>query len=301
MQSSSEKLPLIAADGPDLSSKLGKKRPLDTTTASASCSTGPLKKRWSTMATEAPVTTSDASVGPSRANATLQEKASNAGLNPLDLLSEISATASILERKGDPLAHYVPYTLNNVPEEGETARAALAAAPAHVQMKSQIIRRRQQLARLQNVCGYQNPLTSALGSTSIKMPSWQHIPGTKSPAAKVSTVVEKAPQAPAAPTAKTVVTTTTEADATTATAKTPPINCDSSTTTKRADKEARSNKKKVDTTKSKPKTSWKKKLAKAETERKSKTPTAAAAAAAAAAPKREYNYQPLGGRSYCWM
>lgn len=285
MQSSSERLPLCTATGPEVAGRLGKKRPLETSTSTGSHGAGPLKKRWSTMASEATSANAASESASAEDKASdLQKKASAAGFNPLDLLSEISATAVILERKGDPLAHYMPYTLNNVPEEEETARAALAAAPAHLQLKSQIIRRRQQLARLQNVCGYQNP---SAAHEDIKLPSWQHIPAPAA-ATKVVAADAKPTSTPQVETASKIKTATTATE--TASTKTL-IHKDDTVMAKILKKEAPT-KKKTEKTKSKPKTAWKKKLASAES-KKEKTP--------AAAPKREYNYQPLGGRSYCWM
>ena len=292
MQSSSEKLPLIAADGPDSSSRLCKKRPLETTNSISS--TGPLKKRLSVMATDAPgaATSSAGAFVNEKANAILQKKAETAGFNPLDLLSEISATASILERKGDPLAHYQPRILNNLPEEeDEAAKAALAAAPAHVQMKSQMMRRRQMLARLQNTCGYQNP---AIGRTheDVKLPSWQRIPAPHLVPALASKVAASVPEeeSPAVVPKMAVVAPQTK-PAVTAEASVSPA--DAAVVPKVLSKKT---KKKAEA-KSKPKTAWKKKLASAAAaDTKSKKTTADASA-----PKREYNYQPLGGRSYCWM
>lgn len=271
MQSSSEKLPLIAADGPDSSSRLCKKRPLETTTSSSS-STGPLKKRWTVMATDAPAAAS-VSTTDDKATTTLLKKTC---FNPLDMLSEISATAAILERKGDPLAHYHPRILDNLPsEEDEAVKAALAAAPAHVQMKSQINRRRQMLARLQNTCGIQKP---SIGRTheDIKLPSWQRIPAPHPVPALASKVAAAAEASPAVVVPKVKVAPKAEPAVS-------PTDAAVKVLLKKNTKKAEA--------KSKPKTAWKKKLAAADTKAK-KTP---------AAPKREYNYQPLGGRSYCWM
>ena len=284
MQSPTEKPALNTADLSTVgleSTRCSKKRPLATGAdamtsdmADSERSNRPLKKRWSSMST-----TTEADTSTAAAAAYIDESASltkstsdSSSFNPLALLSEASATAAMLEKKGDPLAHYLPRICSNLPPPADESLAS--TTPAHVMLQNQIARRRQMLARLQNVCGYQKPGISA---QAIKLPSWQQQP------AEVPKVQQPEPEttkpSPAAPEVRDVV----------------------------EEKKPKASPKKVAAKKPAPEATKtvaaKKKTAPAAESKKKAAPAVESKKTAKIAPKpaREYNYKPLGGRHYCWM
>ena len=170
MRPATEKLDCVVAAVAEPTSMTGKKRPLAHDGEAINADRGdcmsqkPLKKRWAAMANPTPPTTTSTI---SRSNCTSDPAVWKTALNPLSLLSEVSETASALEKQGDKLAHYEPRILNNLrtaPQE------MLASAPVHIQFKNQLLRRRQMLVGLQHVTAYKQP---GFSSADIKLPSWQ--------------------------------------------------------------------------------------------------------------------------------